>query len=206
MAVILIIEDDAFIRQIAEMALQDWGYQTLAADGVEKALAFLNSDQIIDVLFYRHLPQESGSGRLRSCHNRRLPAQALCRRSAAPIASSTRCSAPAAARPKAAMSSNRETGNGIFPRSIPCCKTSSSTAPRSRNSRSRMIFPPSGSAPCWSMPARLAAPASMTAPSCWRNSWRAPWISCPSSSAICRPRRTRYYANVSSRAPMPGPA
>ena len=51
MAVILIIEDDAFIRQIAEMALQDSGYQTLAADGVEEALAFLNSDQIIDVLF-----------------------------------------------------------------------------------------------------------------------------------------------------------
>ena len=39
MAVILIIEDDAFIRQIAEMALQDWGYQTLAADGVVKHLS-----------------------------------------------------------------------------------------------------------------------------------------------------------------------
>ncbi|MEY4708273.1 MAG: hypothetical protein RJB58_1996, partial [Pseudomonadota bacterium] len=34
MAVILIVEDDVFIRQSAEMAVQDWGYQTLVAGDV----------------------------------------------------------------------------------------------------------------------------------------------------------------------------
>ena len=29
MATILIVEDNAFIRELAEMTLQDWGYDTL---------------------------------------------------------------------------------------------------------------------------------------------------------------------------------
>ena len=33
MAVILIVEDDVFIREVAEMMIQDWGHQTLV-DGI----------------------------------------------------------------------------------------------------------------------------------------------------------------------------
>ncbi|MEY4966026.1 MAG: hypothetical protein RL274_1609 [Pseudomonadota bacterium] len=52
MAVILIVEDDVFIRQTAELMVQDWGYQAMVAGDVEEALAILNSDQIIiDGLF-----------------------------------------------------------------------------------------------------------------------------------------------------------
>lgn len=31
MAVILVVEDDVFIREIAEMMIQDWGHQILSA-------------------------------------------------------------------------------------------------------------------------------------------------------------------------------
>ena len=51
MAVILIVEDDVFIRQSAEMAVQEWGYRTLVAGDVDEALTILNSAQIIDGLF-----------------------------------------------------------------------------------------------------------------------------------------------------------
>ena len=51
MAVILIVEDDVFIREIAEMMIQDWGHQTLAASDVDEALIFLRSPQHIDALF-----------------------------------------------------------------------------------------------------------------------------------------------------------
>jgi len=51
MAVILIVEDDAFIREVAEMMIQDWGHQTLAASDVDEALSLLRSAQPIDVLF-----------------------------------------------------------------------------------------------------------------------------------------------------------
>src|SRR5665647_2796614 len=51
MAVILIVEDDVFIREIAEMMIQDWGHQTLSASSVEEALAILRSPQHIDALF-----------------------------------------------------------------------------------------------------------------------------------------------------------
>jgi DNA-binding NtrC family response regulator len=50
-AVILIVEDDVFIREIAEMMIQDWGHQTLAASDVDEALIFLRSPQHIDALF-----------------------------------------------------------------------------------------------------------------------------------------------------------
>jgi DNA-binding NtrC family response regulator len=51
MAVILIVEDDVFIREIAEMMIQDWGHQTLSASDVDEALLVLRSDQPIDALF-----------------------------------------------------------------------------------------------------------------------------------------------------------
>jgi CheY-like chemotaxis protein len=51
MAVILIVEDDVFIREIAEMMIQDWGHETLSASDVDEALSILRSAQHIDALF-----------------------------------------------------------------------------------------------------------------------------------------------------------
>jgi DNA-binding NtrC family response regulator len=51
MAVILIVEDDVFIREIAEMMIQDWGHHTLSASDVDEALLLLRSPQHIDALF-----------------------------------------------------------------------------------------------------------------------------------------------------------
>jgi DNA-binding NtrC family response regulator len=51
MAVILIVEDDVFIREIAEMMIQDWGHQTLTASDVDEALSILRSPQPIDAMF-----------------------------------------------------------------------------------------------------------------------------------------------------------
>ena len=51
MAVILVVEDDVFIREIAEMMIQDWGHQILSASDVDEALLQLRSPQHIDALF-----------------------------------------------------------------------------------------------------------------------------------------------------------
>ena len=51
MAVILIVEDDVFIREIAEMMIQDWGHQTLSASDVGEGLSLLRSARHIDALF-----------------------------------------------------------------------------------------------------------------------------------------------------------
>lgn len=51
MAVILIVEDELFTRELAGMFIQDWGHSTLFARNVDEALHLLNSDQPIDVLF-----------------------------------------------------------------------------------------------------------------------------------------------------------
>lgn len=51
MAVILIVEDDVFIRQIAEMMFENWGHKQLSASDGEEALPFLRSPQHIDALF-----------------------------------------------------------------------------------------------------------------------------------------------------------
>jgi DNA-binding NtrC family response regulator len=51
MAIILVVEDDVFIREIAEMMIQDWGHQTLAAGTVDEAMVLLRSSQRIDALF-----------------------------------------------------------------------------------------------------------------------------------------------------------
>jgi CheY-like chemotaxis protein len=51
MAMILIVEDDVFIREMTEMMIQEWGYDTLSAGDVDEALSILRSGQHIDVLF-----------------------------------------------------------------------------------------------------------------------------------------------------------
>lgn len=51
MAVILIVEDEIFTREIAEMMIQDWGHRTLAASDMDEALVFLRSPQCIDMMF-----------------------------------------------------------------------------------------------------------------------------------------------------------
>lgn len=51
MAVILVVEDDALIRELAEMLIQGWGHQTLSAGGSDEALLLLGTPQHIDVLF-----------------------------------------------------------------------------------------------------------------------------------------------------------
>jgi CheY-like chemotaxis protein len=51
MAVILVVEDEVFTRQIAEMMIQDWGHDTLSASDANEALSFLRSAQRIDALF-----------------------------------------------------------------------------------------------------------------------------------------------------------
>ena len=51
MAVILIVEDEVFIREMAEMMIQDSGHHTLSASDVDEALSFLRSAQRIDALF-----------------------------------------------------------------------------------------------------------------------------------------------------------
>ena len=51
MAVILIVEDDTFLRDDAEMMIQDCGHNTLLASDVDEALSLLRSSQQIDALF-----------------------------------------------------------------------------------------------------------------------------------------------------------
>jgi CheY-like chemotaxis protein len=51
MSVILVVEDDVFIREIAEMIIEDWGHHTLSASDVDEALLLLRSPQHIDALF-----------------------------------------------------------------------------------------------------------------------------------------------------------
>jgi CheY-like chemotaxis protein len=51
MAVILVVEDDTFTRDIAEMMIGDWDHQTLSASDVPEALQVLKSGQHIDALF-----------------------------------------------------------------------------------------------------------------------------------------------------------
>ena len=51
MAMILVVEDDVFIRELAESMIQDWGHGILSASDVPQALAHLRSDATIDALF-----------------------------------------------------------------------------------------------------------------------------------------------------------
>jgi PAS domain S-box-containing protein len=50
-AVILIVEDDVFIRELAEMTVRDWGHHILLASDVDEALSILRSPLHIDALF-----------------------------------------------------------------------------------------------------------------------------------------------------------
>jgi CheY-like chemotaxis protein len=51
MAVILIVEDDGFLRDDAETMIQDWGHDILSASDVGEALSLLHSPRPIDALF-----------------------------------------------------------------------------------------------------------------------------------------------------------
>lgn len=51
MAVILVVEDDSFIRYIAEVMIQDWGHEVLSASDVDEGLVHLRSNERIDALF-----------------------------------------------------------------------------------------------------------------------------------------------------------
>lgn len=49
--VILVVEDEALVRLVAEMTLRGQGYTTLSAGDVDEALAILQTPQRIDALF-----------------------------------------------------------------------------------------------------------------------------------------------------------
>jgi CheY-like chemotaxis protein len=51
MAVILVVEDDVFIRQLAEMMILELGHRILSACDVPEALIHLRSQDHIDALF-----------------------------------------------------------------------------------------------------------------------------------------------------------
>jgi DNA-binding NtrC family response regulator len=51
MAIILVVEDEVFIRQAAEWAIEDMGHSPLMAEDLGSALAWLSADQPIDALF-----------------------------------------------------------------------------------------------------------------------------------------------------------
>jgi CheY-like chemotaxis protein len=51
MAVILIVEDDGFIRDDAETMIHGWGHDILSASDVDEGLSLLRSLQPIDALF-----------------------------------------------------------------------------------------------------------------------------------------------------------
>jgi CheY-like chemotaxis protein len=51
MAVILIVEDDPFICELAGMMIKGWGHDILSASDVDEALSVLRSPQPIDALF-----------------------------------------------------------------------------------------------------------------------------------------------------------
>ena len=50
MAVILIVEDEGFIRDVAELMIQDWGHDTFSASDVDETLSLLRSPQPSDAL------------------------------------------------------------------------------------------------------------------------------------------------------------
>jgi CheY-like chemotaxis protein len=51
MAVVLVVEDEVFIRELAESMIQDWGHTILSASDVPQAMAHLRSGAPIDALF-----------------------------------------------------------------------------------------------------------------------------------------------------------
>jgi CheY-like chemotaxis protein len=51
MATVLIVEDEEFIRQIAEMTIEDLGHDILLASDLSQALVHLQAPRDIDALF-----------------------------------------------------------------------------------------------------------------------------------------------------------
>jgi CheY-like chemotaxis protein len=51
MAVILVVEDDAFTRAMAELIIHDLDHTVLSATDVDEALLILRSDVVIDAMF-----------------------------------------------------------------------------------------------------------------------------------------------------------
>ncbi len=51
MAVILVVEDEALLRMLAEGMIQGLGHQTLSAGDVDEALSLVRSPQHLDALF-----------------------------------------------------------------------------------------------------------------------------------------------------------
>jgi CheY-like chemotaxis protein len=51
MATILIVEDDVFIREMAELMIEDWGHHILSAGDMGEALVHLRAPQHIDAMF-----------------------------------------------------------------------------------------------------------------------------------------------------------
>ena len=50
MAVVLLVEDDDFIRELVEETIQEFGHQTHSASDMDEALLFLRSGQHVDAL------------------------------------------------------------------------------------------------------------------------------------------------------------
>jgi CheY-like chemotaxis protein len=50
MAVVLLVEDDAFIRELAAELIQEFGHHTHSASDMDEALLFLRSGQHVDAL------------------------------------------------------------------------------------------------------------------------------------------------------------
>lgn len=51
MAVILVVEDEVFTRELAGMCIEDWGHAVLFAGSVPEALIHLQSGVTIDAMF-----------------------------------------------------------------------------------------------------------------------------------------------------------
>lgn len=51
MALILIVEDEVFIRENAECIIEDLGHRVLLASDLEQAIVHLSADTLIDALF-----------------------------------------------------------------------------------------------------------------------------------------------------------
>jgi DNA-binding NtrC family response regulator len=68
MAMILIVEDDAFIRELVEMIIQEYGHQTLSASDIGEALSLLRTPQPIDALFTDIYLKKAVSGGIELAH------------------------------------------------------------------------------------------------------------------------------------------
>jgi CheY-like chemotaxis protein len=79
MAVILMVEDEVFTRQIAEMMIQDWGHDTLSASDADEALSFLRSARHIDALFTDIYLKDSVLGGCALVHQPKLSPEGLLR-------------------------------------------------------------------------------------------------------------------------------